>query len=423
MTGASLPDPQIDIEVSLGVGSIYPGGVWDSATWDYNTWQQPDTSLGTWTDVTCYVINDDGLRLAAGSTSTDGVVTRWEAQTCSFTLIGDQWNPRGPYSGLLGPGLPVRVRWKLSSQDATHWVVCFTGYVDDTGFTYDPKTFRAQIAATDATRIFAAFNGIQQSPIGQGETAAQRVTRIADLMNWPAAQRDITAGGVAVQATALADAAWSMLLAVADTDLALLWISRAGNLAFRPEGKVKPSSTLSAIIGCNVVNPPVGVPVIEPINIEGQQPTVTRNIVSVSRQAIAGDTPVTVTVRDDESVSRYLGHTYERTDLIHMDDTWSTTVAQAVLMSSAWPTGAPEKVSLSSRADLAASALLLGLEPSLSIQVVDLLGNVWTCEPAGWDIMIKRDQIAGDITTLDVSVWLGSVWDGTHGWDTGKWGF
>ena len=66
-------------------------------------------------------------------------------------------------------------------------------------------------------------------------------------------------------------------------------------------------------------------------------------------------------------MSRFLAHTYERTDLIHTDDSWSSTVAQAVLMSSAWPSTSPASVDLTSRADLAASALLLSLEPSLSI--------------------------------------------------------
>ena len=455
------------------------------------------------------------------------------------------------------------------------------GQTDDDGFTYDPKTQLASVAATDGTRVLAAFDGVEQSPVGAGESAAQRVSRIADMAGWPVAQRDISPGGVAVQATTLAEAAWTMLLAVADTDLALLWINRAGQLAFRPEGRVTPSRKVGTIIGCgpddpanlldpqtasledgtttgwyatsnvslanttaqaalgshslamtaiadgdvlplqlpsspvvagqayditgtfraasqsrncfmywywydagnnyigaggaNVIKPdsatswtvitetgrvaPAGaasiglIPyvqsclagethyvdalrvalagvaptiVISPVNITGQQPTITRNIVSVSRQARdSDDTPVTVTVRDDPSVARFLAHSYSRTDLIHNDDSWSATVAQAVLMGSAWPSTSPASVDLSSRADPAATALLLSLEPSLSIDVTDGV-NTWECEPVGWQVVITRNEVSGTISLVDVSAWYGAAWDDTStddGWDLSSWGF
>ena len=419
MSGTTLPGPQIDIEVSLGVGTVYPGAVWDSGTWDFNTWQQTDTTLGNWTDVTCEVLAP--VHLAAGS-GPEGVVTRWEAQTCQFELYGEVWNPRtGPYVGLLGPGLPVRVRWKVTGQPESAWLVCFVGFVDDTGFSFDPKTKRAKISATDGTRIFVAYDGVEQSPQGLNETAAQRVTRIADMVGWPAVARDIQAGGVALQASTMAQAAWTLLLAVADTDLALLWINRAGYLAFRPEGKVLPQRKVSAMIGCHI-DPPAGVTPITPVDIHGQEPTVTRNIVSISRQAKDNnDTPVTVTVRDEPSIARFLPHQYQRTDLLHVDDAWSTTVAQAVLMSAAWPSTSPDLVELSSRADLGASALMLGLEPSISVQVAED-DAVWLCEPSGWDIDLTRQEIKGTISLLDVTVWYGSGWDSAQ-WDKATWGF
>jgi hypothetical protein len=576
---ASLPGPGVDVEVCLGIAAIDPAGVWDQATWDYNTWTHTDTPLGDWSDVTCDVLAP--LTLGAGS-SPDGVVTRWEAATCAFTLAGSDWDPRsGPYTGLLGPALPVRVRWRPTGADDTAWATTFQGQTSDDGFTYDPKSRQAAVSATDGTAILAAFNGPEQSPQGAGETAAQRVARIADEAGWPADRRDITPGGVAVQATTLADAAWTMLLAVADTDLALLWINRAGELAYRPEGKVTPSHTPVAVIGCgvppapppnlidpessgfeagtvghwsnydktalsntlaqartgvrsllitvtadgdplvfigypvaipvvagavydvaawlyptaaahdvrlnvwwldaagglagatapathavpgtwtrvaalgvqappgavtvqllpqplaatagetfymddvsmvDVTPPPPGPPTVDPVNIVGQQPSVTRNIVSVSRQAAEeGDTPATVTVRDDASVARFLAHSYSRTDLIHADDGWSQTLAQAILLSSAWPSTSPASVDLSSRADPAAAALLLTLEPSLSVLVTDGAGS-WECEPAGWSVTITPTEIAGSVGLLDVSAWYGGSWDDA-GWDTTRWGF
>lgn len=418
MSGASLPGPQIDIEVCLGIGTVYPGAVWDSGVWDYNTWQETDTALGNWTDVTCYVPN--GLKLAAGSSSSDGVVTRWEAQTCAFTLLGKLFDPRtGPYTGLLGPGLPVRIRWRVTGDP--DWLTAFVGQVTDDGFTFDPKAERASVSATDGASVLAAYDGLEQAPQGTGEIASDRVLRIANMAGWPAALRDITPGGVTLKSTTLAQSAWTLLLAVADTDLAILWIDRAGELAYRPQGKVLPPRALAAIIGCHVDNPG-GSTVIEPVTIVGQQPTITRNIVSVSRQAEDGAAEAaTVTVRDEQSISRFLAHSYQRTDLLHTADSWSTTVAQAVLMSAAWPSTAPDHVELDSRADLASSALLLGLEPSLSVEVTEN-GETWQCEPAGWDIEISRTHVAGSVGLVDVSVWFGSGWDNAA-WDIGRWGF
>ena len=212
MSGTTLPGPQVDVEVALGIGSIYPGGVWDSGTFGFNTWGDPETDLGDWTDVTCDTV--DGFTLGSG-TSPDGVVTSWEGQTCALTLVGDVYDPRsGPYVGLLGPGLPVRVRWRATG--AADWLTTFVGWCDDDGFTYDPTTSQASIAATDGTRIFAGFDGLEQPAIGQGERASDRVLRIAGMVGW--SDLDVTAGGVALQATTLAGAAWSLLLAVADTD-------------------------------------------------------------------------------------------------------------------------------------------------------------------------------------------------------------
>lgn len=415
---ATLPAVGIDVEVDLGILSTQPGGVWDGTEthFDYSTWQQTETELGDWLDVTC----DTNLvvTLGAGS-SADGVVTRWEAATASFDLYGELFDPRsGPYTGLLGPNTPVRVRWKPStSQD---WLTAFVGGVDDDGFTYDPKTKLAHVAATDATRIFAAYDGLEQSPQGSGESAAQRVERIADMVGWPSDRRDIEPGGVALQPTTLAEAAWTMLLAVADTDLALLWLTRAGQLAYRPQGKVVPQRSLSALISCTTQDVAESV-LIVPVNIVGQQPTITRNVVSISRQSGEQEEAATVTVRDDTSVARFLTHTYQRTDLKHLDDAWSTLVGQAILLSSAWPSTAPEYVELSSRAAPAATALLLGLEPSLSVAVSDEVG-VWLCEPAGWDVEIRRNEVSGRIDLLDVSIWWGDAWDNA-GWDLARFGW
>ena len=418
---ATLPGPAIEIEVCIAVGQQAAGGVWDAARWGVNVWGQTDTSLGDWVDVTCDV--EVPFQLHAGTDRSDGVVTRWEAATTALTLHGDAYNPRsGPYTGLLGPGLPVRIRYRKVGSPT--WLPAFNGYVDDDGFTWSKPPGRAgsaQVAATDGTRILNAADLMARAPVGAGETASARVTRIADAVVWPADRRDIKAGGVAVRSTDLSGSAWSQLLLVADTDLAHLWIDSAGVLRYVPQGRVSPQKAPAAYIGCGTGRP--GLPAIPPVRIVGQQPTVVRNVANIQRSVEDGAAaaPV-VTLTDDGSVARYLRRPYSRTDLVHTSDAYSTTIAQAVLTSGAWPSFAPEAVELTSRATTDAGLLLLALEPDLSIQVQDLDGTVWTCQPTGWTVQVDRTEVAGTIGLVDVSQFIGDQWD-TAGWDQAKWSY
>jgi hypothetical protein len=432
-----VADGTVEIAVELGVGRSALEGVWDSAVWGTNVWGQSDTSLGDWVDFTCDVV-DESLSTTSGTDQTDGVVTHWAAATCSLRLLGPAWDPwHGPYAGLAGPGLPVRIRWRPATGmaalagiaddeedlDASGWQFAFVGAVDDEGYNWNPQTDPARsyaaLAATDGTRILSAFDGLEQNPQGAQETASQRVTRILDTALWSATLRDITAGGVAVQATTLADNAWTMLLQVADTDLALLWIRRDGYVCYRPLGRIKSMVAVDATIAVC----PADSSQIQMVDMEGGQPTVTRNIVSISRQARdETDTPVTITRTDDESVARFLPHTYQRTDLIHWDDDWSGVIADAVLAGSAWPRDAPQSVELNSRVDPRAAQLLLGLDFDHRLTITDGV-SAWQVAPSAFsDVQINRREITGVIALLDMSAWASGAWD-TAKWDIDQWGY
>ena len=70
------------------------------------------------------------------------------------------------------------------------------------------------------------------------------MVRVANAALW-AGGYDVTAGGTVLQGTTLDAGAWTELLEVADTDLALLWVTRAGVLAYRPRGRVGQGNRLS----------------------------------------------------------------------------------------------------------------------------------------------------------------------------------
>ena len=164
---------------------------------------------------------------------------------------------------------------------------------------------------------------------------------------------------------------------------------------------------------------------IQLVTIGGAQFADIRNIVSISRQKEEGvaEEPATVTVRDDASVARYLSRGYSRTDLQHQDDVWSTTVANAVLASSSWPSRAPREAVLTSQlADPDVPALLLSLEPDMTFDVEDTAGVLWREACIGWNVTVGRHRIDGTIELSDASDWVGGKWD-TSIWDQDRWSY
>ena len=426
----------IDLEVDLGIGRQAGAGVWDTSRWDDAVWAETDTSLGDWVDVSCQV--KDGISLGAGASDADGVVTRWEAATFAFTLLGAEFDPwSGPWAGIIGPSVPVRLRWRTSpgltsvvdelglapAVDSAGWSIAFIGYVDDGGYHYqpdpNPNLCLAQVQAVDHTTVLASFDGLEQIPAGSGETASARVIRVLDNARWPAADRDITAGGVLLKDTTLANTAWTELLAVADTDLALLWVNRAGQLAYRPTGRVGSGQQLTAVL---VVCPDDAAGGIQVVDLERANPNPTRNIVSISRQVNTGQPEAsTATISDQASVARYRARRYGRTDLLHLSDAWSTTVAQTILLSCAWPSDAPRRVELDCRlGDARVPGLLLALEPIHAFTLTDGT-STWRVGPVGWAIDIDRAHIGGQVALDDWTRWTGGVWDSAL-WDQNRWG-
>jgi hypothetical protein len=224
-----------------------------------------------------------------------------------------------------------------------------------------------------------------------------------------------------VQATTLAAAAWSELLAVADTDLALLWVTRGGDLAYRPRGRVGPGNRLSGrLVVCETAPGDVAV-----MTMGRNQPSVTRNRVTIARRTdptVPGDTPVPVVRDDRESIARYQAHDFKRTDLWHVPDAWSTTIAEAVLGAGAWPSPAPGLVQLDAvTGNPAVPVLLLSLEPDMTFDVVDDAGTTYREAVVGWDVQVRHAEIDGVILLEDVTRWsLAGAW-GTAHWGTDRW--
>lgn len=408
----------VDLIVELGIGQAAAAGHWGTGLWGTDRWGESDTSLGDWVDVTCDVLDD--VRLTAGSNTDAGVSRRWESASCSFTLDGPVWDPwNGPHADVVGDRTPVRISWRPAPDQP--WIPTFSGYIATRGYSWDADESQAQVACVDGTSILVASDGLPRPSAGAGESAAQRVARIATVALWPAGT-DITAGGTALQATTMDTVAWEELLQVADTDLALLWVDRAGALAYRPRGRVGQGTRLSGRLAVCPVTPTD----VQVMTLGRNQPSVTRNRIAIARKiddTVPDDEPGVVQLEDPQSVARFQAHDFKRTDLWHTDDGWSATIAQAVLGAGAWPSPAPGEILLDSiTADPRVGPLLLTLEVDMTFDVVDDTGRVWREAIVGWDVQVSHAGIEGVLHVEDVTRWSGVGHWGTAIWGADRWG-
>jgi hypothetical protein len=135
---------------------------------------------------------------------------------------------------------------------------------------------------------------------------------------------------------------------------------------------------------------------------------------------VANDDPPTFNARDDASASRYGDRTYSRTDLIHNTDSWSQTLATAILRNDAWPTNHPQAAAIDIRTDPRAADLLLSAEIANTIRTHDS-GHDFLCVIAGYSFTLNRAELSGSLVLQDVTGWQAAGWD-TGQWDTDRWG-
>lgn len=215
----------VEVAFSSATGSY---GAWDAATFGSSTWG-PDI---TWTDVTDWVMAAETDRGFARLQS------RWEAGTGSLVLINrdgrfSPLNTSGPYAsgGITGirPWRPVRIS---AAYSGTTWSL-FTGYaiswLDDYGGPGDVPKVR--VSLVDEWARFAAWNGSEQSPQGQGEPSGVRMNRILNAIG-STATRSLAVGTATMQATTLADYGTGLLALTADSENGWLWIDADGTVCF-----------------------------------------------------------------------------------------------------------------------------------------------------------------------------------------------
>lgn len=207
-----------------------------------------------WTDVSDYVM--EGLTFRRGSTRSQGPFWRYESGSASIELDNvdgrfDPLNLSGPYvsAGVseIRPNLPVRISAVVDGTTETMWV----GVVDSVDLDYTSVTWSTvKLSCVDGVAFLQAADLPElTTPVGAGDTAAARITRILDRVGWPAGQRDLdSVTANTMQASTLAASAWSDILLTADSDAGYVWMDRTGRLVYRTRGAIPalPSLTFSS---------------------------------------------------------------------------------------------------------------------------------------------------------------------------------
>lgn len=289
----------------------------------------------TWTDVTSWV-HESSLTTNRGATRSHGPFFRYEAGTCSFTLDNNDGSDRfsplnlsGPYaaSGItqIRPGLPVRVQFQNTTDAST--LSLWQGTIDTWDPAIDGDGFWSQVSvtATDIVEQLQASNTpALVTAVGAGETAANRIGRVMTNAGLPSTSllADLlSTEGATMQATTLAQPAWTEMLLTADSDAGFLFADASGKINYRRRNQIATMPTLY-LGGISSVNPE------PPLDVSYDRQQVV-NSISLAR---VGSTVQFVDSASSIAISKL--RSYARSDLVCETDAQAQEVAQWILYQS-----------------------------------------------------------------------------------------
>jgi hypothetical protein len=307
--------PIADVAVHVAF-CYYPEDVpvarYDIALYDVDAYAGPPTCE----DVSC------NMRSYSSNVGRDLPLERFRTGTA--TLVLD--DPDGRYSPWRTAGVPETFSGIRPGIDVEVWVEVgpwtyprFTGRVTKIRDLFK-TTGHHEVAfdCADGLSLLAAYDGVEQSPVGAGETSGTRIARIADNAGYDRPRR-LDAGAVTLQATTLAKNALDEAGLVCDTELGVLFCDQDGTLVHRDRNALvdDPHYTqIQATFG--EVEPELCYQAITPASDTDK----VKNVVS-----IAPEGGTAVTLEDTRSSALYGRSTYRRFDLIHDDPAQSAVIA------------------------------------------------------------------------------------------------
>lgn len=265
-----------------------------------------------WADVTQWV---QRVSIKRGASRVDNPVLRYEAGTCTLELDNsdrrfDPTNLSGPYvSGGVTQVTPMRAVRVRAVWDGTTYDL-FRGFADQWDIDWEANYSKVTVPCTDGFKVLAALERTAlESPVGSGDDSVDRVHRILDSAQWPAADRDVApAGHSEMQATTMDGDPLTELYLVADSEIGELFIDGAGRVRFRARKSLfveTRSNTSQATFGDSGSELPyTGLSIsYDDANMANQ----------VKATRVGGAEQV---AEDAASMDEFLTHTHERSDLL-----------------------------------------------------------------------------------------------------------
>lgn len=288
----------------------------------------------TWTNVTAEV---KSINTRRGANRGQQPVLRYEAGNGSITLDNstrkyDPTNLSGPYvSGgetLVLPMRQVRIRGTWSA--VTYGIM--RAFVDSWDLDWNgPNWSEVTVPFTDGFKVLQANNRIAVTPVGAGENAGARITRILNSAGWPMADRAIAVGNTTLQETDLSGSALTECFLTADSELGEFYIDGSGNVVFRNRHAIlleTRSNTVQATFGDGVGELQYSK---DGLTLSYDHETLA-NVAQITREG--GSQQVAT---DSASVAKYLTRTFNRSDVLLETDGEAFSYAQWILYTSKEP--------------------------------------------------------------------------------------
>jgi hypothetical protein len=213
--------PLLDLHVQAALGET-DAGAYDTARYGQDTYG--GSAVLPWVDINCDVI---GMNITRSGTRDPVLTYRPEPGTLDLTLNDpggryDPADPSGPHYGALRPRLPVRV--------LVGSIPLVTVLADRVA--HDPAAGRTTIVGTESAAVLASVTSPVVRPAESSLTRAQAIHAIGAAGSPLAPPLTVTGTGMQLKSAGLDGDIWTMLLATAQADRALVHADGSGALMY-----------------------------------------------------------------------------------------------------------------------------------------------------------------------------------------------
>lgn len=232
---------------------------------------------------------------------------------------------------------PAMVSFPLFSGFVDNWNISWTADLDS----------EVTVPCTDGFKVLGAIDRAALTvPVGANELSGARITRILDSASWSPTARTIATGESQMQSTTLPDSPLTEAFLTADSELGEFYMDAAGNAVFRGRtGILQDTRSTNPQARFGDGGDVAGELTYTDVEISNDD----TQLYNEARVARTGGSEQTAT--DADSITDFLVHTFERTDLTLVSDAESLAYAQWIVYISKDPELRFDKLNIKPQAD------------------------------------------------------------------------